>query len=687
MDVILQNSLISLFDDNPDPCYVVDLKGRFTACNEAFFQVTGYSEKELIGISFLPLIAPAYVPMSQMIFRKVAYHGHRADFDIGILRKNGEHADITITAVPVMTRGQITGVIGIAKDMTHRKQLEKALLTTQMHLQNIFESIDVCLWSMDVRSRKLLSISPACQIIYGYTQEDFSHEPSLWRQLIHPEDLPRVEEKQASLGDGMKIKHEYRIFRADGSLRWIYDYTVPVMDEYGELLRLDGVITDITERKQTEVRLHDMAYRDALTGLPNRRCVRTQLTDAMERAERCGQMAAVLYLDLDGFKVINDSLGHELGDQLLCAAALRISRSVPENAKVARLGGDEFAVIVENISSLSDAGDAAKRILLRLSEPFLLAGYELIITASIGISGYPIHGHHYEDLIQRADQAMYLSKAKGKNTYQLFTDDLTDKYQERLLLEQGLRKALEHDELEVHYQPIVDAENNRIKGMEALLRWKLNGSFVPPMEFIAIAEEIGLIEAIGQWVLQQACKQTKEWIDQGFSDFFISVNVSVKQLEQGHFTAVVKDALDQCGLEPAHLHLEVTETAAMSNVHHTVHILQKLADLGISISIDDFGTGYSSIGYLEKFPIHTIKIDRSFVKDGKDAIMKAVIAMAKSLQLNVIAEGVESAEDKDKLLGMGCTQMQGYMFSKPDSAAEMSALLKQYMTKKPAPRK
>lgn len=672
----LPESLYSLFEYNPDPCYMLNQEGRFIAVNEAVSRVTGYSTEELTGAPYQFLIAPDYAEFTESIFNRVGVRGEKADFDTVILRKNGERAELTITAVPVLIDGNIVCTIGMAKDMTKRKQLERTLLTAQMHLQNIFDSTELCLWSRDAKSGKLIHISPACQAIYGYSQDDFIKNPFLWKTLIDGEDLPQVERLQQLLYAGEKVKLEYRIHRRDGSIRWVYVYTVPVLDDNGGVLRIDGVLTDITERKQAEEQLHYLAYRDALTGLPNRRLTRDRLIAAIQEAERTGRMVAVMHLDLDGFKLINDTLGHELGDQLLCAVGMRIDACLQAKDTTSRSGGDEFTLILANVEDLTDIHDTAEQILQELSKPFHIQSHELVITTSIGVACYPQHGEAFVDLFRRADQAMYLAKAKGKNAYQFFTDELRGRYRKRLLLEQGLRKALEHNELTLHYQPIVCAEGDSVIGMEALLRWNKGDQSISPAEFIPIAEEIGEIVPIGDWVLREACLQLKKWQEQGWEKLFISVNVSARQLEQPALVETIGQILQDTSLLPSSLHLEITESTAMSNMNHSIEMLQKLAQLGISISIDDFGTGYSSIAYLEKFPMNIIKLDRSFIQDGKTAIIKAVVAMAGSLDLHVIAEGVETKAQKEHLHSLGCLYMQGYLFSKPKSADEMTMLLR-----------
>jgi diguanylate cyclase (GGDEF)-like protein/PAS domain S-box-containing protein len=678
----LHESLHSLFHFNPDPCYVLDAQGRFEAFNNATLTVTGYSREELLHQSFLPLIYPEHAERTQLIFQRVLSGGHEASFDVSIIRKDGELLELSVTAVPVWLDGKVSGVAGVAKDVTRRNQMERSLVKAQLDLKNIFDSIDVCLWSNDLVTGEI-KLSAACDTIYGYSQEAFQRDRNLLRKVIYPPDAGKVEKRQRELLGGKKLKQEYRIVRSNGDIRWVHDNTIPVLDEHGAVYRLEGVITDITERKKSEERLQTLAFQDALTGLPNRRLIRDRLRMAIIRAERRTHKVVVMYLDLDGFKFINDSLGHGYGDRLLQIVSKRLKRCLRAGDTVARIGGDEFAVVLEEVNDVAVIEKIATKLLSVITEPIVIEQQELVVTTSLGICVYPDHGVDHETLFKRADQAMYAAKEKGKNNFQLYNEHISEKFNARLMLEQGLRKALDRKEFVLYYQPIVNAVSGRIVGVEALIRWQHATGMIPPSQFISLAEESGLIIPIGEWALREACTQCKHWQDMGYQSLSVSVNMCARQLEEPNVVEMVQLALDESGLDPSYLHIEITESSVMTNMNRAIDMLRAIGRLGVSISIDDFGTGYSSLSYLEKFPINAIKIDQSFIHQNQFAIIRAIIAIAASCELTVIAEGVEDREQLQTLQEMGCTKMQGYWFSPPISAYEFGLFLGRKAKRRP----
>lgn len=430
------------------------------------------------------------------------------------------------------------------------------------------------------------------------------------------------------------------------------------------------------ERKRSEQHIHQLANYDRLTKLPNRDLCQDRLRQSIAQASRQNTLVAVLFFDLDRFKVINETLGHGLGDQLLQHVAQRMKSSLRETDTVGRLGGDEFVVILTGLTDTSDAARVAQNILNTLVRPITLNDHEVFVTTSIGISLYPNDATDVEALIQNADAAMYRAKEQGRNHYQFYTLDMNAKALERLNLENDLRHALERDEFLLHYQPLLDLSSHQIVGFEALLRWDhTDHGFISPVDFIPIAEETGLIMPIGEWVLDAACRQAKLWQDQGFGNANIAVNLSNRQFAQENMLETVTKALDGAGLGPEHLELEITESCVMENPDEAIVVLRQLNDMGIRISIDDFGTGYSSLSYLKRFPLDTLKIDRSFVNDITDdqdgaAIVEAILAMAHSLRLKVVAEGVETREQMAFLEAHNCDIIQGYLLSKPLSPAD-----------------
>jgi diguanylate cyclase (GGDEF)-like protein len=439
------------------------------------------------------------------------------------------------------------------------------------------------------------------------------------------------------------------------------------------------IYRDIAERRRAEEKLRVVATHDSLTALPNRTLLHERLSHALARAQRHSRQLAVLFVDLDRFKNVNDTLGHDAGDSLLQVTAQRLYDCLRETDTMARQGGDEFVVLMEELTDREPITRVAQRILDAVSQPFVIAGQELHITASVGISIYPEDGR---TLLRNADVAMYRAKEKGKNNYQFYSTQIDNYSVERLALESGLRRALERDELTLHYQPKVNIASGLITGMEALLRWQNPElGWIEPGRFIPIAEENGLILPIGAWVLKTACIQNRAWQRQGVRRFPIAVNLSPRQFSGESLLDDVKAALDASGLAPSDLELEITESMVMSNPEQAVNLLRQLKELGIRVAIDDFGIGYSSLAYLKRFPIDSVKVDRSFMEDIPEdensmAIAQAVIAMAHSLRLKVVAEGVESEAQLGFLRGEGCDEIQGHYFCEARAASEISAIMR-----------
>jgi diguanylate cyclase (GGDEF)-like protein/PAS domain S-box-containing protein len=462
---------------------------------------------------------------------------------------------------------------------------------------------------------------------------------------------------------------------------WVSSVYRPHCDSRGHVVGVIALIRDITERKAAEQQIEYQAYHDALTGLANRRLFQEHLTLALALAQRRDRLVAVLFLDLDHFKLVNDSLGHSVGDELLREIARRLRSSVREGDTVARVGGDEFTIVLQELSSRADAAVVAQKVLGTVAEPVEVGGHRLYVTTSIGVTLFPDDGDDAEALLKNADTAMYRAKAEGRNTYQLSTEELNRSTQERMTVESGLHVALEHDEFVLHYQPQVDLRTMRIVGMESLLRWRHpERGLVPPLDFIGVAEERGLIVPIGEWVLRTSCATAVTLRKHGVEEFRVAVNISARQFRDQSLVAMVRAALASSGLDARCLELEITESVAMENVELTLSVLTALRALGISIAIDDFGTGHSSLSYLKRFPIDTLKIDRAFIEDLPDrfedaAIVRAVIQLADGLNLRVIAEGVETEEQLEFLRAHHCREVQGYYFSKPLPAAELEALV------------
>lgn len=454
-------------------------------------------------------------------------------------------------------------------------------------------------------------------------------------------------------------------------------------DEDERFLRSYATIYAVNERKKAEEKIVHMAYHDALTNLPNRFLFYERLNQALEEAKKDEKMLAVIFLDPDRLKMINDTLGHPAGDKLLESIATKLKTFVSETATMARFGGDEFLILLTGISHVDEVKHFAKSLLPLFREPFTYAKHELSLTASIGIAMYPHDGTDADTLIKNADVAMYRAKQKGGNVYQFYHPEMNKRSLHRLNLEIHLRKAFERKEFIVYYQPLIDLQSGRVSGMEALVRWAHpDWGMISPGEFIPIAEETGLIVPLGNWVLQQACLQNYYWQQMGYPQLSVSVNISASQFQQHDFLSNVEAALEMTGLPPNLLCLEITETVAMQNVSYIAEGMSKLKQLGVQVSIDDFGTGYSSLSYLKRFRVNTLKIDQSFIRDlttdeDNAAIVTALIAMSQQLKIRTLAEGVETKEQLDFLREKGCDGIQGYIFSPPLPAPEFENLLKE----------
>ena len=586
--------------------------------------------------------------------------------------------------------GQIRYRQGVLLDITKRKEAEKALREAEVRYRTLVEQIPAITYiDRADGSDEPLYTSPQIEEMLGYTAEEWL-EGRLWSECLHPVDKERVlaaDERFESGGE--RFSEEYRLITKDGSVVWVREDAVLTRDETGGPLYWQGVLFNITERKVLEEQLQRQALHDTLTGLPNRALFSDRLQHAVARTQRRGGKVAVLFMDLDNFKVINDSLGHNAGDELLVGVTGRLRASLRPEDTAARLGGDEFAILLVDLNNVDEATLVAERIGDKLRAPFELAHRETFVTASIGvaISGTTGTPRRPEELLRHADLAMYRAKHSGKARYAIFEEAMSARAMERLELSNDLRRALEREEFAVHYQPQVSLATGKTMGFEALVRWEHpeRGQLLPA-RFIPLAEETGLIVPIGQWVLREACYQAKEWNRQYPSDpsLIVCVNLSAKQLRDPNLYRVVGQILEESGLEPGSLELEITESVAMEDAPATAAALEELHTLGVRVIIDDFGTGYSSLSYLEKFPMDYIKIDRSFVgelegESGSRVLVKVMIDLVHTLGLEVIAEGVETTGQFERLREMGSDIAQGRYFSRPlPSEAAASLLEKQH---------
>ncbi|HET9533559.1 MAG TPA: EAL domain-containing protein [Blastocatellia bacterium] len=561
-----------------------------------------------------------------------------------------------------------------------------AVVSSQERYSLVVRSANQGLWDWDLRTNKIY-FCPRWAEMLGHEEAEIGNSPDGWLNRVHPEDLEAVHAEMVAhlLGLTPGFHSEHRLRHKDGQYRWMLSRGLAVRDGTGMVYRMAGSLSDTTPQREAEKQLLHNAYHDVLTGLPNRALFMDRLNRSLGRARhRDGYLFAVLFLDLDRFKVINDSLGHPVGDDLLVALARRLEGCLRPGDMVARLGGDEFAIILDHLKHIKDAIQAAERIQKELSMPFNLNGHEVFASASIGITTSLIPYEAPEDFLRNADTAMYRAKEQGRGCFELFDTGMHETALAVMQLENDLRRAFTRDEFKVYYQPIISLENWHIAGFEALLRWPHpEQGFISPMKFIPVAEETGLIIPIGYWVLREACEQLRVWQQQFPSTppLSISVNLSGKQFGQPDLIEQIKKILDETGIRPGTLKLEITESAIIDNTETAASMLKQIKSLGIKVSLDDFGTGYSSLSYLHRFPIDTLKVDRSFVTrmnlPKNSEIVRTIVTLASNLGMDVIAEGVESGEQIVQLSGMNCEYVQGYLFSQPIDSEAAQRLLEE----------
>jgi len=623
-----------------------------------------------------PLIS---VPFNASLFHARKLFTENQVRHLGVTDEDGKLIGL-VTFSGILENIEYDYVRGLQEALREREQ---SLEVSNQHLrlaEKVFENTFEGIMITDPHN-VIESVNPAFTFITGFqAREVIGKTPALLASGKHDAEFyRRMWDEMCTAGHW---QGEIWNRRKNGEIfpEWL---TInEIRNSAGAVSNYVAIFSDITERKAAEDHVRHLAHHDALTDLPNRMLFAERLNHAIAHAHRSQQQITVMFLDLDRFKLINDTLGHSVGDRLLQTTAQRLTDCVREDDTVARMGGDEFTILIENITDPSNLPSLAQKIISALSQPIMLDGHEIVVTTSIGISVYPNDGEQSETLIKHADAAMYLAKEKGRNNFQFFTSEMNVLAFERMTMESQLRKALERNEFSLHYQPQVDIGTHRISGMEALLRWhQPTAGWIPPAQFISVAEETGLIVPIGEWVLREACTQNKAWQDEGLPPTRVAVNISGRQFKQKNLVEVVGKILEETGLEAEYLELEITESIAMEHADDTVTKLHALKAMGIRISMDDFGTGHSSLSYLKLFPIDTLKIDKSFVQDLAsnsidNTIATAIAAMAHGLKLKVITEGVETEEQLTFLKGMHRDEVQGFYFSQPLPPDRFAALLR-----------
>lgn len=606
-------------------------------------------------------------PAFEKQFNRLLKEKDSVDLVCRMIRQDGEERYIHHRADYFADEDGSPKIIATIQDITEKRRMEEKLYENERKIGQIYENLDVGIYSADLLERKVLHFSRGVEGIFGYTAEEFIADFDLWNNVIHPDDLQVVEAEREKLLNGNSIRYQYRIVHKSGEIKWVNHHSIPHLNESGELIRVDGFVTDITEQKWLEKRMRRMAFYDHLTDLPNRRYFDQKLQSLIE--DDAHKRFAVLFFDLERLKQINDTFGHSAGDELLRLVSQRIKER--SNYFSARISGDQFAVIMESIQEGEDPALLADSINPIFSEAFHINSFELNISPSIGISLYPDNGSTADELVRNTESSLYHAKQKGNTRFQVYHPSMDIESYKLFTLEQDMRKALQEDEFFLEYQPRVDTKTRRIESAEALLRWNHpEWGRVSPLEFIPVAEETGLIVDIGEYVIRKVCGQIHSWKERGLPIVPISVNISPLSFLKSCLVSTIKAALEENHLDASLLEIELTESSLINYSENVIAVLKELGEMGVKIALDDFGTGYSSITQLKKYKFDVLKIDKTFIqamdKNTEDAIITAnLIQLAHGLNMKVVAEGVETFEQFYSLRKNECDQIQGYLFSKP----------------------
>jgi len=663
-----------LREQSPALEFLKDEAGHLVYYNRAFENVFAIDGGSLLGQSDADWLPPLVAERVRRHDQTVLATGAVMEVEEALPSQAGTRHWLVLK-FPLTSESGRKLLGAVAMDISERRRREATLLRMAAIMESSHDAVisttpDGIVTSWNAGARET----------YGYTAEEMEGRPvSILEPLEREGEIAQILQRVRSGED--VVRYETIRLRKYASLVEVAVAVSPIRDENGDIAGVSSIARDISDQKRAQELIVFQTFHDSLTGLPNRSLLMERLNLCLANSRRTGKRLALLFLDLDLFKAINDGFGHQAGDTVFQEIAQRLIQCVRDDDTAARIGGDEFAVLLPEISKADDAVVVAKKLLEAVSQPLAIAGRRADVTTSIGISVYPDDGADAEALLRSADHAMARAKERGRNNFQLSIPELTDEAVQRLTLQAGLRQAIEKDELVLHYQPVLSLTTGRIVSMEALVRWQHpDKGLVMPGAFIDVAEKAGMMVSLGDWVLSRAARQARRWHDAGFTDLRIATNLSPSQFHERNLVANLQRTLAETGLRPETLEIEITEGVAMEDAEVTVANLLALRDLNVGVSIDDFGTGYSSLSYLNRFPVTTLKIDRSFVTDvvtnSADAgIVRAVVAMAHGLKLNVIAEGVETKEQFAYLRESGCDALQGYWFSRPLAVDKVDALL------------